>query len=408
MLKAGAAYLPLDPDYPPTRLEFMLHDAHPTLLITTTDTTAAIPTNTTTAQLILNTPSTAESLATFPNTNPTNAERTTTLLPQHLAYAIYTSGSTGTPKGVIVGHAGIASLAATVIQRFEVGAAARVLQFASFGFDSSFWELCAGLLSGATLVLASPTQLFPGPPLIELINRERITHALLTPSALAVLPTDGLPPTMTLAVAGEACSSGLVTAWSTGRRMINSYGPTETTVTATMSDPLSPTSSVVPIGRPITNTRVFVLDGNLQLVPPGVVGELYIAGAGLARGYLQRPGLTAGRFVACPFGPPGERMYRTGDLVRWRADGNLVFVGRVDDQVKVRGFRIEPGEIEAVLGQHPDVAQVVVIAREDQPDNKRLVGYVVPGPDTTVPVDDLRSGPGPVAGLHGPGRVGGS
>ena len=395
VLKAGAAYLPLDPDYPPTRLEFMLHDAHPTLLITTTDTTAAIPTNTTTAQLILNTPSTAESLATFPNTNPTNAERTTTLLPQHLAYAIYTSGSTGTPKAVLTTHHNVVGLALNSCWRGDNHH--QVLLHSPHTFDASTYEIWVPLLSGGQIVMAPPGVL-DLPTLERLISNNEIAALFLT-TAFFNLLAEQRPGCLTVTrevwtggemVSPPAIQSVLDACSKTG--VVHVYGPTETTTFATcyLMRPPYQVQDTVPIGGPMGNTRVFVLDAGLGLVPVGVVGELYIAGAGLARGYLQRPGLTAGRFVACPFGPPGERMYRTGDLVRWRADGNLVFVGRVDDQVKVRGFRIEPGEIEAVLGQHPDVAQVVVIAREDQPDNKRLVGYVVPRPDTTVPVDDLR------------------
>ncbi|MGH3827653.1 MAG: amino acid adenylation domain-containing protein, partial [Pseudonocardiaceae bacterium] len=382
-LKAGAAYLPLDPDYPPARLAFMLTDAHPALFLTTKQTTASVPGNVATPLLVIDDPDTLALRAGCLDTDPTDADRTTPLTPQHLAHVIYTSGSTGVPKGVLVTHAGIPSVAATQIEQVGTGAHSRVLQFSSLSFDVSFGDLCMSLLSGAALVVASAEELMPGAPLVGLARDQRVTHVTLPPLILGLLPTvDGLSPAMTVVVAGEACSTDLVTRWSAGRLMINAYGPTETTMCATMSQPLSAeTRMPPPIGRPISNTRVFVVDAGLRPVPVGVVGELYIAGVGLARGYLGRAGVTAERFVACPFGDPGERMYRTGDLVRWNTEGELVFVGRADDQVKVRGIRIEPGEIEAVLVGHPDVAQAAVIAREDRPGDQRLVAYVVAAVD---------------------------
>jgi amino acid adenylation domain-containing protein/non-ribosomal peptide synthase protein (TIGR01720 family) len=393
VLKAGAAYLPLDPDYPAARLELMLGDAHPALLLTTTHTTPCIPPDDPTPQLVLDDPQTTTTLNQHPDTNPTNTHRTTPLLPQHPAYLIYTSGSTGTPKAVAVEHAGIPSLAAAQIDRFQIDARSRVLQFASPCFDASVMELLMVLAAGAVLVVPATGPL-AGEALADVVADQRVSHALIPPVALAGAPTAGLVGLQTLVVGGEACSPELVAAWSPGRRMINAYGPTETTACATMSGPLSQmTQMPPPIGGPIANTRVFVLDGGLQLVPPGVVGELYIAGAGLARGYVGRPDLTAERFVACPFGPSGARMYRTGDLVHWNAEGNLVFVGRADDQLKVRGFRIEPGEIETVLVSHPEVAQAVVIARDDwagESDDKRLVAYVVPAVGATVAAGVLR------------------
>jgi len=391
VLKTGAAYLPLDPDYPAARLEFILADAHPPLLLAHTHTQDRLPGIEAISSMVIDDPDTLTALASAPDSDPTDTYRTTPLLSSHPAYVIYTSGSTGTPKAVIVSHAGASSLVAAQTERLGLGAGSRVLQFASPSFDASFWELCMGLLSGAALVVAPPEQLLPGAPLIALARAQQVTHMTLPPSVLAVLPApEGLPPAATVIVAGEACPTDVVHAWSPGRRMVNAYGPTEVTVCATMSDPLSAaTPTPVPIGGPITNTRVFVLDAGLQLVPVGVAGELYVAGAGLARGYLHRPALTAERFVACPFGEPGSRMYRTGDLVRWRADGNLVFVGRADEQVKVRGFRIEPGEIETLLREHAGVVQAVVVARQDQGQDKRLVAYVVPAGDGCRP-DVLR------------------
>jgi amino acid adenylation domain-containing protein len=376
VLKAGAAYLPLDTDYPVQRLAFMAKDAKPVIVLSTRETAGGLP-DTDATLVLLDAPSTLETLAALPDTPLTDAERTTELLPAHPAYIIYTSGSTGRPKGVVVTHGGLPNLSVVQAERWNPQPGSRVLQFASPSFDAAVWELLA-LITGATLVLASRDQLLPGEPLAATCAKQEITHLMLPPSSLAVMAPDSLPSVRTLTVAGEACPAALVDTWAPGRRMNNAYGPTEVTVCSTVADPMLPAAAAPPIGPPNANTRGYVLDTGLQPVPDGTPGELYLSGPGLARGYLGRPALTAQRFVADPFGGPGQRMYRTGDVVRRRGDGQLEYLGRVDDQVKLRGFRIEPGEVESALCTHPEVAQATVVVREDRPGDAQLVGYVVP------------------------------
>jgi pristinamycin I synthase-3/4 len=391
VLKAGAAYLPLDSDYPATRVGFMLTDAHPTMLLTTSHTTMCI--SPTTPQLILDHPGTQAVLDQQPHTNPTHSCLTAhdrhdgggpgiACDPEQLAYVMYTSGSTGIPKGIAVTHRNVAKLALDPC--WHGGNHKRVLLHSPHTFDASTYEIWVPLLSGGQIVVAPPStlDLFT---LERLIRYNEITGLFFT-TMLFNLLAEQCPD----------CFAGAREVWTGGEMVsppaiqsvldacpetavMHVYGPTETTTFATYHGMRPPyqVQGTVPIGGPISNTQVFVLDSGLRPVPPEVTGELYIAGLGLARGYLHRPGLTAGRFVACPFGQPGSRMYRTGDVVRWNADGDLVFVRRADDQVKVRGFRIEPGEIEAVLSERSEVAQAVVVAREDQPGNKRLVAYVV-------------------------------
>ncbi|MFE9820224.1 non-ribosomal peptide synthase/polyketide synthase, partial [Streptomyces sp. NPDC005773] len=375
--KAGTAYVPVDPAYPAERIAFVLADTRPVLLVTDSATADALPAPCPPLLLL-----DADGV---PGPSVEEAEPAGALpvvVPDSAAYVIHTSGSTGVPKGVVVSHRGIPNLAHAQIESFAIDASSRLLQFASVSFDAAVSELWTALLAGACLVLEPADALLPGEPLAATLTRQRITHVTLPPAVLPQLSPDALPAGATLVVAGEACPPALVETWSRGHRMINAYGPTETTVCATAGEPLSGFVTP-PMGRPLPNTRVHVLDGALRPVPLGVAGELYVAGDGLARGYLNRPGLTAERFVASPFGGAGERMYRTGDIVRWSSQDRLEYLGRADDQVKLRGFRIELGEIETVLGAHGSVGQCAVIVREDQPGDKRLTAYVVPA----APVD---------------------
>ncbi|MDT8913027.1 non-ribosomal peptide synthase/polyketide synthase [Amycolatopsis sp. PS_44_ISF1] len=374
VLKAGAAFLPVDPGYPAERIAFMLADSRPALVLTRDglgpDGTGDLPV------LGLGGAETVRALAGRSGEDVADADRTSALSPENPAYVIYTSGSTGRPKGVVVSHTGLAGFAAAEAGHFGATAGDRVLACASPSFDASVLELCLALAAGATLVVVPPGPLL-GEPLAAFLAEHGVTHALLPPAALATVPETGLPRLRTLVVGGDACTTELVDRWAPGRRLVNAYGPTESTIVATWSEALA-AGGPVTIGRPIPNTRVYVLDDALQPVPVGVAGELYVTGDGLARGYLGRPGLTADRFPADPFGAPGARMYRTGDVVRWTAGGELEFHGRADDQVKVRGFRIELGEVESALTRHPGVGAAVAAVQDDESGHRRLVGFVVP------------------------------
>jgi amino acid adenylation domain-containing protein/non-ribosomal peptide synthase protein (TIGR01720 family) len=389
--KAGAAFVPLDPAYPTDRIAHILGDARPLLVVASSTTAAALPEPACPVLLVEDVY--AEAAATtgsgVGDGDVTDTDRRAPLSPDNTAYVIYTSGSTGAPKGVAVTHRGLAGFTAFLLDRFQVTADSRVLQFSSPGFDVSVLELCLAFGSGAALVVSSDGPLI-GSTLADVLTANRVTHALIAPAAVATLPDRELPELRTLAVGGDVCPAELVTRFAPGRRMLNGYGPTEYTVGATFSHPLRP-GGAPPIGGPLWNTRAFVLDDALNPVPPGVPGELYLAGDGLARGYLGHPHLTAQRFVADPFGAPGTRMYRTGDRVRWNAGGELEFLGRADDQVKIRGFRIEPGEVETALCTHPAVRQCVVVVREDTPGTRRLVGYVVAAEPGGADGDALRA-----------------
>ena len=370
---AGAAYLPLDPAYPPARLAAMLAGSRAGLLVGTGEVLGGLPAGRVQVIEIDDRGVAAQiaGMSAVPPVPPAAGQA---------AYVIYTSGSTGTPKGVTVSHRGLANLAAAQIDRFAVAAGDRVLAFAAPVFDASVWDIVMALGGGAVLVAAQPGRLLAGDELAGLVARQGVTHLTVPPAVLAGLDAGALGTVRTLVAAGEALDGELAGRWAESRRLINAYGPTETTVCATMTGSLDGPEQP-PIGTPLANTRVYALDGWLCPVPAGVIGELYVAGAQLARGYAHRPGLTAERFVACPFGGRGERMYRTGDLAKWTPGGQLVFAGRADDQVKVRGFRIEPGEVEAVLAGCPGVGQVVVMVREDTPGDRRLAAYLTPAAD---------------------------
>jgi amino acid adenylation domain-containing protein/non-ribosomal peptide synthase protein (TIGR01720 family) len=390
VLKSGGAYLPVDPDYPIDRVRYILDDAAPTLVVSTSEIAGRLSQAAGGRRwLALDTDLGTDTADSSP---VTDADRGAPLSVDHPAYLIYTSGSTGRPKGVVVTHRGLAAFAATCAQRFDAAADSRVLLFSSPSFDASVLELCTAWSTGAALVVPPPGPLV-GEALVEVLTGNDVTHALIPPAALASVPAeaaDRLPAFRGLVVGGDACSPELVARWAPGRRMVNAYGPTESTVAVTMSAPLTP-GGQVPIGTPVVNTKAYVLDDRLRPVPVGVAGELYVTGDGLARGYHDRPALTAERFTANPFGAPGTRLYRTGDSVRWTTDGTLEFVGRTDEQVKIRGFRIELGEIESVLKRSDAVGQAVVVARETEEGGKSLVGYVVPAEGATVDVAALRA-----------------
>ena len=384
VLKAGGAYLPLDLSYPEARLAYMVADAAPVLVLTSGALRRRLPDH---IELFeLNSPKNQAAIGRSSANNPTDAVRTSALLPRHPAYVIYTSGSTGTPKGAQIEHRAIVNRLTWMQKAYELKANEIVLQKTPFGFDVSVWEFFWTLLNGATIALAAPEGHKDPDYLIELIKGRQITTAHFVPSMLErFVDTKGVEDCdslQRLICSGEALPLSTVRKFRRllpNARLYNLYGPTEAAVDVTAwTCPADFDSATVPIGRPISNTRIYVLDAGLEPVPVGVTGELYVAGVGLARGYLRRPALTAERFVADPHGvQPGGRMYRTGDLARWLPDGQLEFLGRVDQQVKIRGFRIELAEIEAALTAQRAVAQAAVIAREDSPGAKRLVAYVV-------------------------------
>ncbi|WP_374591919.1 amino acid adenylation domain-containing protein [Aquabacterium sp.] len=413
VMKAGAAYLPLDPDLPADRLASMVDDARPAVVLTTQEVADRLPDAATRAALLIAAPS----IAARSPLNPREADRASNggpLRAEHAAYVIYTSGSTGKPKGVVVTHGALRNFLVAMQGTIGLERSDRLLAVTTISFDIAGLELYLPIISGARVVIAPRSIVRHPPALARLIVTSGATAMQATPSLWETLvggDADVLRGLRVL-VGGEALPATLArslreVAWD----VINLYGPTETTVWSTsltlqgqqgsespvatdLAAPESAHEKGPSIGHPILNTQVYILDPGLQPVPVGVTGELYIAGDGVARGYLNRPSLTAERFIAAPFGPAGSRMYRTGDLARWKTgdDGTLVldYLGRADMQVKIRGFRIELGEIEAALAAHSSVAQAAVIVREDRPGDKRLVGYVVAQDGATPDAGELR------------------
>ncbi|MEO8153077.1 MAG: amino acid adenylation domain-containing protein [Rhizobacter sp.] len=385
--KAGGAYVPLDPSLPPARLTHMLGDSAPVLLLTNEDLQEQVA-----AALRLcahehgigQVDLDADVARWARQSGEDLPVADVGVGPDHLAYVLYTSGSTGAPKGVMVAHRGVCNLASAQIDAFVLRPDSRVLQFASIGFDASVSEIVTTLASGACLCLAPPDEALAGATLVARVEEAAITHATLPPAVLTALDDDQLLSSLrTLVVAGEACSAAIVARFAPGRLMINAYGPTEASVCATMQR-CDPADAGAPaIGRPMANTRIYLLDDALRPVPPGAAGEIHVGGVGLARGYLNRPELDRERFIDDPF-RPGERLYKTGDLGRYLDDGRIAYIGRNDFQVKLRGLRIELGEIEATLAAQPSVREAVVLALDDVSGGRRLVAYCIARDDLDV------------------------
>ncbi|HEX2762572.1 MAG TPA: amino acid adenylation domain-containing protein [Allosphingosinicella sp.] len=386
ILRAGGAYLPLDPDYPDERLAFMVRDASVRFLVTEGSLAGKFSEHVPSVTRI-------DSLHALERGNTEPPEHPTA--PQGLAYVIYTSGSTGRPKGVMVEHRNLLNHSLWFNRTFNLGPGDRVLQRTSTSFDASVWEIFSTLSSGATLVLPSDDERSDPIALSRLLASRQVTIMQCVPSFLDVLikaeAFRNLPVLRLVFCGGEPLSTRSVAdlARQTDAKCVNLYGPTEATIDALWCE-VSPPAQRVAIGRPIANGRAYILDPHSALLPAGLPGELWIGGAGVARGYLDRPALTAERFIPNPF-MPGDRVYRTGDRARWRGDGEVEFLGRLDGQVKLRGYRIELGEIEAALGSLPGISRSVAAVREDTPGDQRLVAYVVPTANSGTDVDSLRA-----------------
>jgi amino acid adenylation domain-containing protein len=383
ILKAGGAYLPLDPEYPEDRLSYMLEDADLNFLLLHKKTIHKISggkatvVNLDTDQAVINRES-AENPCRYPD-------------PKHLAYVIYTSGSTGSPKGVMVEHRGLPNLIKAQIEFFEVHPGSRILQLGSLGFDASLWEIIMALCSGSVLCMSPKEDLLPGSALAKTLNQHAITHLTITPSALSVMDNEKLTDLKVILAVGERCPPEIAAIWSENCQFINGYGVTEATMwTSTMK--YDRAVGHLNIGFPMPNTQLYILDSDLQILPPGDAGELHISGISLARGYLNQPELTKEKFIPNPFSDdPDSLMYKTGDLCRFLPDGNVEFLGRIDFQTKISGHRIEPEEIEAELCKHPATRTATVIVREDIPGDKRLVAYLLCREKPVPVISELRT-----------------
>ncbi len=407
VVKTGASYLPIDPEYPRDRISFMLEDANPACILTTVSAAAGLPEMHHTKRIVLDEKNIRNELKHASADNPVDTDRTQILSPFSPAYIIYTSGSTGVPKGVVIPHQNVVRLFGATEHWFHFNADDVWTMFHSYAFDFSVWEIWGPLLYGGCMVVV-PFSVSRSPSeFLELLVKEKVTVLNQTPSAFYQLmqadrENTALGQKLSLRFVifgGEALELGRLEDWYSRHPenapvLINMYGITETTVHVSylkLDRKIAAMKAGSLIGRGIEDLKVYVLDACLQPVPPGVTGELYIAGAGLALGYLGRPDLTASRFVADPFGPPGTRMYRTGDLARWNESGSLDYIGRSDYQIKIRGFRIELGEITSVLMKHPDIEQAVAVVREDQPGDKRLAAYVIPAANASFTPACLRN-----------------
>ncbi|MBS9392073.1 MAG: amino acid adenylation domain-containing protein [Dolichospermum sp. LBC05a] len=379
ILKAGGAYVPIDPNYPQERIELMLEDSEISVLLTQSFLVNKLPLDSlkNLVEVVYLDDSSRQDAKTQREISKNQVK------PDNLAYVIYTSGSTGKPKGVMIEHQAIVNLALGWAKIFQFQTQSRLLQFGSFSFDLSIGEIATALSAGACLYLANQETLLPSQTLVDFLSKHKITHLFLPPSALATLPNATLDNLQSIGVGGEACPAELVSQWGMGRRFYNCYGPTECTVIAAISR-CQPKVKKPLLGKPSPNIRIYILDTNNQLLPPGIPGELCLAGVGLARGYLNRPETTAEKFIEINLFGQTERIYKTGDLARWKDDGNLEYLGRIDEQVKLRGFRIELGEIESLLLQHPLVKETVVILYKTE-SNQSLIAYVTGIPHDLCP-----------------------